>query len=693
VYRLRGGVARARIALLLAACLPAVAQAQAPASSPAIAATRNFPPEFFAQYAPVTALDMVERIPGFSIEEGEERRGFGENLIDGDRVSTKSEPIRDILARIPASQVERIELSEQAGADGETRGAGQIVNIVRKGGAAVSGTYEGNVRFGPRYGVTPFTAASATLKRGATTYELNARSFDEKVRGKGPEDFKNGSRQLVERRFYVGTGRFREHSVGGAIKTQAGAAKINANAKFTLRDGIDRRLGVYSGAAGEFRGSERLFTDQPKRDPSYEIGGDVEFPLGRKVTSKLIGLYRFGEEKFDGLLEQTRPGQPTSLFLTRTINKPAEAVLRSQNDWRLGDHAVQFGVELAYNRLDASFRGDSTSGGAPTQVSTFDVLVRETRVEPFVSDVWTLSPQWKLEGGVIAEFSRLRLTGDSQERRSFQFLKPRLAATWTPNPLLTMEFRAENQVAQLDFDEFATNVDLAQSNQVDQGNRDLVPEKTTTLSALIRRKFFDRGSIQLLGQYVFVSDTQDLVPVDLGGGVFVDGAGNIGSSRRWNAELEITLPLDWATKGLGIKGMEIKYIGHYHGSRVTDPVTGEKRRRSFTPEYHQDFIFRHDFPKAGVAYGFTVRQLAPYDAYFVNLFRSEREAFEIDNAFMEYRKLKIGTIRLSVFDLVSGFRRSRFFYQGTRASGVLTQIIDRKRRLDPRIQIGLSGKF
>lgn len=38
--------------------------------------SRKFDPEFFASYAPVTALDMVRRIPGFSIDQGEGRRGF-----------------------------------------------------------------------------------------------------------------------------------------------------------------------------------------------------------------------------------------------------------------------------------------------------------------------------------------------------------------------------------------------------------------------------------------------------------------------------------------------------------------------------------------------------------------------------------------------------------------------------------------
>jgi outer membrane receptor protein involved in Fe transport len=684
----------------LALLLPAIASAQTTAQVPtADSGIRSFPPAFFADFSPVTALDMVERIPGFSIEEGEGRRGFGENainvLIDGDRPSTKSENLRTILGRIPASQVDRIELIEQAGADGETRGAGQIVNVIRKVSGAVSGTYDGNIRVGTRYGATAFANGSATLKRGKTTFELNAGSFEQKLQGSGPEDFQDGSRRLIERRVYNGRSRFTEYNLGGAVRTQIGSAKVNANAKIAYRDGIDRRLGRLINPAGVDVGIERLFTDQPKSELSYEAGADIEFPLAPKLTTKLIGLYRTEAEDFDGLLERVRPGQDTTLFLSRNRNRPSEAVFRVQNDWSgVKNHAIQFGAEIAYNRLDAAFDSDSRVGTAPPSLSAFDVLVRETRIEPFVSDVWTLSPAWKIEAGAIAEFSKLRLTGGSQARRSFQFIKPRVAATWTASKATTVELRAENQVAQLDFDEFATSVDLGQGNQVDSGNRDLVPERIWTLSALVRQKFLDRGSIQLLGSYQFVSDTQDLVPVDLGNGIVVDGAGNIGSSRRWNAELEITLPLDWATKPLGITGMELRYVGHYHGSRVTDPVTGAKRRVSFRPEWHQDWTFRHDISKAGVAYGFVVRASAPSDAFFVSQFRSQIDELEIDNAFIEYNRFKLGTVRLSVFDPTgSAFRRARFLYSGTRASGVITDIIERRRELDPRIQLSLSGKF
>src|SRR5512145_712924 len=61
---------------------------------------------FFAQYNPQTALDMVRQVPGFSLDGGDDRRGFsgavGNLLIDGVRPSTKSQSVDGILARIPA---------------------------------------------------------------------------------------------------------------------------------------------------------------------------------------------------------------------------------------------------------------------------------------------------------------------------------------------------------------------------------------------------------------------------------------------------------------------------------------------------------------------------------------------------------------------------------------------------------------
>ena len=662
---------------------------------------RKFDPEFFATYAPVTALDMVRRIPGFSIDQREGRRGFGENagnvLIDGDRPSTKSDDIATILSRIAASQVAFILLSEQAGADTEAQGKGQVVNIVRKPTAKVNGTYEATIVAGTRYGFQPSLNTSATLRRGDTSYEVNFSSHSERLRGFGPEDFKTGSAALVERRLYSGNGGNDEAALGGAIKTRIRGAKLNLNGQVRWDDKFDIRYADYSNAAGERTGKELLRREGPIGDLSYELGGDIEFSAFPKTNTKIVALYRTGDESSFSSIETARISQPVSLFETRSQNTPTEAVIRLQNDLGgLGRHAVQFGAEMAYNRLDARFIVTNSVAGAVTNFPASNVLVQETRFEPFFSDVWALGPAWKIEAGAIVELSKLTLSGDSTAERSFNFIKPRAIATWTISPQTTLELRAERQVAQLNFNEFATSVDVTVGNQVDAGNADLVPEKTTTLSALIRHKFLDRGSVQFSGDYQLVNDTQDLVPItvrDARGNITAqfDGTGNIGKSTKWNGELEVTLPLDWLTKPIGFAGIEVRYVGHYHGSRVTDPVTGLDRRVSRRPLWHQDLDIRHDIAGLGIVYGASFRvQDANYD-YFFNEKRRQQEGPRA-TIFMEYSKFKLGTIRFQVTDM-AGFQRDRFIYVGTRASGTLEQIVNRERRLDPLLQLSLSGKF
>ena len=685
--------------------VPGVADANVDSPNPDLsvkpAGNRKFDPAFFATYAPVTALDMVRRIPGFSIDQREGRRGFGENagnvLIDGDRPSTKSDDIATILSRIAASQVAFILLSEQAGADTEAQGKGQVVNIVRKRTAKVNGTYEATIVAGTRYGFQPSLNTSATLRSGDTSYEVNFSSHSERLRGFGPEDFKTGSAALVERRLYSGNGGNDEAALGGAIKTRIRGAKLNLNGQVRWDDKFDIRYADYSNAAGERTGKELLRREGPIGDLSYELGGDIEFSAFPKTNTKIVGLYRTGDESSFSSIETARISQPVSLFETRSQNTPTEAVIRLQNDLGgLGRHAVQFGAEMAYNRLDARFIVTNSVAGAVTNFPASNVLVQETRFEPFFSDVWTLGPAWKIEAGAIVELSKLTLSGDSTAERSFNFIKPRAIATWTISPQTTLELRAERQVAQLNFNEFATSVDVTVGNQVDAGNADLVPEKTTTLSALIRHKFLDRGSVQFSGDYQLVNDTQDLVPItvrDARGNITAqfDGTGNIGKSTKWNGELELTLPLDWLTKPIGFAGIEVRYVGHYHGSRVTDPVTGLDRRVSHRPLWHQQWDIRHDIAGLGIVYGASFRvQDANYD-YFFNEKRRQQEGPRA-TIFMEYSKLKLGTIRFQVTDM-AGFRRDRFIYVGTRASGALGQIVNREHQLDPLLQLSLSGKF
>ena len=664
---------------------------------------KQFRADFFVAYSPVTALEMVQRIPGFSIVSSDGLRGFGDNagnvLIDGDRPSTKSDDIFAILERIPASQVDYIELNEQGGSDSDTRGQGQTVNVVRKGGAALSGKYEANLEVGERRGVTPFGNASASLKRGNTTFELSGGYFAQFNSFRGSDVERNGGGVVISRRAEDGDNLYTESNLAAAIKTKVGSAKINLNGRIERNTEKEARDANLFGTGANIIAVEQLRSRDPFPETSVEIGGDIEFPLLTALTAKIVGLFQSGRTKGASQFSTITPGQPIDLFSARSDNRPREIIGRVQNDWSgIKGHAIQFGGEIALNRLDARFSAQSSSGGATTVFPASNVLVSETRIEPFISDVWSLSKAWQIEGGVIAESSRIQVSGDSVARRSFLFWKPRLVATWTVNPKTTIELRAERKVAQLDFNDFATSVDLGTGGQVDAGNADLVPEKTTTLSALIRRKFLDRGSIQLLGSYVKVSDTQDLVPIvvrDANGAVIsrFDGAGNIGKSTRWNVELEVTLPFDWLTKPVGITGMELKYVGHYHGSRVTDPVTGLFRSQSDEPLWHQSFNFRHDIKGAGISWGVDMNVQAPSTQFFFDQIRSFRSGPEVF-VFAEYKKLKIGTLRFQIGNVTDVLlTRDRTFFRDTRASGDIIRSFHRDRSRDTRFRLSLTGAF
>jgi len=78
------------------------------AASQATDASASYEPDYFSQFQPNTARDMVARIPGFALEGGEGgERGFGQAslniLINGRRPSSKSSGAGEILGRIPNS--------------------------------------------------------------------------------------------------------------------------------------------------------------------------------------------------------------------------------------------------------------------------------------------------------------------------------------------------------------------------------------------------------------------------------------------------------------------------------------------------------------------------------------------------------------------------------------------------------------
>src|SRR5215217_1008281 len=78
--------------------------ADAPAAAPTVGGPRSYAPADFARYAPRTALDMIQRVPGFTIRDAPQERGLGQAsanvLLNGQRIGGKSDDIVTQLGRI-----------------------------------------------------------------------------------------------------------------------------------------------------------------------------------------------------------------------------------------------------------------------------------------------------------------------------------------------------------------------------------------------------------------------------------------------------------------------------------------------------------------------------------------------------------------------------------------------------------------
>jgi len=117
------------IAMAAAACGPQAADAPVPQPMelPGVSGALLYMPGQFAYFAPKTALDMLERVPDFTIRPGED--GMGNVLVDGEPVDGAAGSVREHLAAIPADNVLRIEVID-ASAHGIPGVTGSLANIV-----------------------------------------------------------------------------------------------------------------------------------------------------------------------------------------------------------------------------------------------------------------------------------------------------------------------------------------------------------------------------------------------------------------------------------------------------------------------------------------------------------------------------------------------------------------------------------
>ncbi len=538
---------------------------------------------FFADFLPTNANDMVQKLPGFTFNKGDEVRGFagaaGNVLIDGVRPTSKSVPLDQLLQRIPAKSVDRIELI-RGGAPGiDMQGQSVLANVMRfptgeavtavqtlikpymDGDTALVGRIEQSWRRGPlalegavqvRKDKHTDTGAGRMTRVGPGVNEAGA--FDADVhqdfyQANGAAEYRLPNNDLL-------------HVTLGGERSDTNRDERGYPVELSTRQGFFERTRV------------------KLRNDKGEVGADYRHAFNTWLTGQVIGLQTVKRDAQRSQLDGRNT--PQTAFEQGDTSESIGRVVLSSSRW--ASLRLEGGMEGALNSLDST--STLSKGGLAVAVPSANVRVQETRGEIFATANLKPADKLSLELGARMEASTIDQTGGANQSKSLSFFKPRAILAFEPDGQSQIRARIERTVGQLNFKEFAASSSL-EAGTVNAGNPDLEPERAWVVEAAFERRFWGRGAAVLTLAHYEVEHVADLVPIN-----GFDAPGNIGNGRREELKFSLTLPLD----KLRLSGAQFRFNGTWRWSEVTDPVTNKGRVISGQRPFEGDFLLSKQFP-------------------------------------------------------------------------------------------------
>jgi hypothetical protein len=654
---------------------PALAQTTPAPGAPVADAGREgvlvFEPAFFVDASPDTALDLIARLPGFAFDSGDSgTRGLagtaGNVLIDGRRPSTKSDDLDQILRRISAGGVARVELI-RGGAPGiDMQGRSVVANVILNRTVTIERVLEAKTYVYPDGHLGPVFAAQYSRREGDDLIEGSLSGFSDRTDGTG-DGFRrryNAAGTLIQDADLVLWDRIRNLRATGAVQRRVGDGLLRVNGLLGwFGNENSQDLLIRSGTGVD------SFNDEESNDVNSELGVNWTRDLGPRTGLELTGLQRYSTEDYTGVSESS--GDSSTFTADSTSGESiGRAILRFRPDnlW-----SFETGGEVAYNFLDSATA--YSENGIPVPLPSSAVKVEELRGEVFGQATWRPSPTLTVEGGMRVEVSEISQSGDSDLTKSFVYPKPRIQATWTPRPGHQFRFRAEREVGQLDFDDFIASADI-EVGQVEGGNPDLEPEKSTVIEAIYERRFWDEGVFEVTLSHAEIEDVVDVIPLTGG----FDGVGNIGEGTADFLQLRLTLPTD----RLGIPNGRLQTRGSWSSTSVLDPVTGEERRFQGNQAFGCRVSFNQDLMGGRWSWGFehgcNVDKGRAFRVREIRTFYSEPDV----DAFVQWKPQQDLTVRVDLgnaTDRAQGYDRE--IHTGPRDTAPLAFLEVRRTRMSP----------
>lgn len=609
-----------------------------------------YEPAFFVQYRPQTARDMVSRIPGFSLESGggEGRggpggsgggnRGFGAGgnvLIDGARPSSKSDSVQDVLGRIPASSVQRIELIRGSARSIDMQGKTVVVNVIRRGGDGVKGAVSAQTGIKEGEGLSPGARIELQKRTGKHLLE-GAFSFNGEKQGGGSSHregiYQNGAPPVISDRTVAG--RFNRYELTGAYEAPFVGGNLRANLNATQNAGASTNRDVYtSPKASVVQGGSS------NRGESREYGLQYTRPAWRDIEFEGAALY----SQNDNSSEQNLGGSifSSTKATTETLGR---GILRFPT---LAHFNFDISSELGKNTLESR----ASLNGQPIGQNS-DIGVEELRAETSANLRWQARPKIRLEFGARYETSTISTTAAGSASKDLAYLKPRLLVSWTPSSSQQVSFRAEKEVSQLSFSDFTASAQLQNGTTVG-GNADIVPDQSTTYELNYQWRagrssysasytYRDRLDIIDRNLLSYTCPTPSLLDDPAATTTcYTETNDNVGDGRLQSLGVSGSVPLN----RFGIPGGQLNARVMWTATQMIDPTTHRSRAISNSAPMMWMAQFTQDLPAKNIKWGFSggfqahSYQFRPRE---VNIRFSEPSL----NSFIEYKMPSVGVLRL-----------------------------------------------
>jgi outer membrane receptor for ferrienterochelin and colicins len=690
--------------MLLCSCLAQPALAQEAAAPTPQASSNSLEPRIengkqvyeagqFTRFAPQTALDMAFQIPGFSISEVSNERGLGEAsqnvLINGQRITGKSNDAQTALSRIPLSSVIRLEVADAA-AFNVPGINGQVLNVVAKEGG-LKGNFSYRIETREVTGTNPRQAEinlSGKLGKGNFTLGINNNgSFKGGADGEEFNRFADSDSNYI--RLISARNRGDRPRIAGSYSLTANNGNIfNANGaleyfRFRRRNEIDRfadGVTVTTAVPETFqlaRGGEDEF--------NYELGGDYEFGLG-KGRLKLIAFRRFenSDTSNEFRSDPSDGDTPSGQRFDRLVDE-GETVIRSEYRWKAGKSDWQISLEGALNYLDAESEFFELEDGVyqPQSLDGATARVEEKRAQSIITYGRPLSGKISLQTTLGAEYSQLSQTGANGLTRSFIRPKGSVALTWKASSALTVSSKFQRRVGQLSFFDFLASKDVQNDND-NSSNAQLVPSQSWLWENEANLSLGKAGSIKFKLDGELISDLVDQVEIN-----GLEAIGNLpGKAKRLRGEINGSFVLD----AIGFSGAKLDTVLALQATSVRDALL-INRPLSNRGRSYWSVNLRHDIPNTQWAWELFAEDSKDNGFYRLDYFGRDSRTGPFTIASIEHKNVMGMKARLSVFNLIGQRERSdELFYQDTR-DGSLDFSRQAEFRYGKFVRLSISGIF